>query len=340
MKISVIIPIYKVEAYLHECVDSVLSQSYRDLEVILVDDGSPDGCPQICDEYARKDARVQVIHKENGGLSDARNVGLQRATGEYVLFIDSDDYWNDSDAVELLVDRVVQSGGDADVVLFGRTVFYEHRKDRYRWPSLDLDRINGKGKVEVLTYLTEIGNLYTSANNKLINRNLLQEGGIRFKKGLLCEDLDWSIQVYMEANKFYAVNNPFHCYRKRAGSITATMAEKNFQDLLFILSKWSERIPMSNISDEEKKIYLGFLCYQYCILIGLLSTADRDVKTRIRKEMKPYEWILRYDCNYKTHWVRRLYKALGFDRTGRLLSVYLKYNIKMRRILHIVYRTR
>lgn len=91
VKVSVVIPVYKVEKYLRECVDSVLAQSCTELEVILVDDGSPDRCGQICDEYAAADKRVSVIHKQNGGLSDARNAGLKRASGKYVLFVDSDD---------------------------------------------------------------------------------------------------------------------------------------------------------------------------------------------------------------------------------------------------------
>ena len=90
--VSVIIPVYNVESYIHRCVDSVLNQSFTDLEIILVDDGSPDNCPAICDEYAVKDCRVQVIHQENNGLSAARNAGLDRASGKYIYFVDSDDY--------------------------------------------------------------------------------------------------------------------------------------------------------------------------------------------------------------------------------------------------------
>ena len=97
MRFSVILPIYKVEKYLAECVDSILKQSFSDYEIILVDDGSPDTSGAICDEYAKKDARVRVIHKKNGGLSDARNAGFEIACGEYVVFIDSDDYVTDAD---------------------------------------------------------------------------------------------------------------------------------------------------------------------------------------------------------------------------------------------------
>ena len=100
--VSIIVPVYKVEQYLHKCVDSIINQSYRKLEIILVDDGSPDRCPQICDEYKEKDDRIVVIHKPNGGLSDARNAGLNAATGDYITFIDSDD-WYALDAIETLL---------------------------------------------------------------------------------------------------------------------------------------------------------------------------------------------------------------------------------------------
>ena len=102
--ISVIIPIYKVEQYLDECVESIIKQTYKNLEIILVDDGSPDGCPQMCDEWARKDERIRVVHKKNGGLSSARNAGLDVATGEYVSFVDSDDFIA-TDALRSLYER-------------------------------------------------------------------------------------------------------------------------------------------------------------------------------------------------------------------------------------------
>ena len=90
--ISIIVPIYNVEKYLQECIESLLKQTYKNIEIILVDDGSPDNCPQICDEFLKKDKRIKVFHKVNGGLSDARNYGLERATGNYICFVDSDDF--------------------------------------------------------------------------------------------------------------------------------------------------------------------------------------------------------------------------------------------------------
>ena len=110
-KISVIVPVYKVEKYIHKCVDSILNQTFSDIEVILVDDGTPDRCGEICDAYGEQDSRVKVIHKENGGLSDARNAGMPHASGEYIIFIDSDDYI-ESDMLEYMYTRLTEAGAD------------------------------------------------------------------------------------------------------------------------------------------------------------------------------------------------------------------------------------
>ena len=120
--ISVIVPIYNVEKYLDRCVGSIINQTYKNLEIILVDDGSPDNCPQMCDDYAKKDSRIKVVHKENGGLSDARNAGMKVATGEYVSFIDSDDYIS-LDFYETLLETIVDN--DSDIVECSVVKFYE-----------------------------------------------------------------------------------------------------------------------------------------------------------------------------------------------------------------------
>ena len=113
--ISVIVPIYNVEKYLDKCVDSIINQTYKNLEIILVDDGSPDNCPKMCDDYAKKDSRIKVVHKENGGLSDARNAGMKVATGEYVSFIDSDD-WIDLETFSISMAKIEEC--NAQIVAF------------------------------------------------------------------------------------------------------------------------------------------------------------------------------------------------------------------------------
>jgi len=127
--VSIIIPVYNVESYINQCIDSVIQQTYKNVEIILVDDGSDDSCPRICDEYARKDPRIRVIHKPNGGASDARNAGLAIAKGEYIYFLDSDDYI-EKDAIATLV--VHAHHYDADVVFFDALILYDIPNPNYR----------------------------------------------------------------------------------------------------------------------------------------------------------------------------------------------------------------
>lgn len=135
---SIIVPIYKVEKYLEICIDSIIGQSFCNFELILVDDGSPDTCGEICDRYSSSDTRVKVVHKENGGLSSARNAGLDIATGKYVIFIDSDDFWDDASALEHIHINLTET--DADVLVFTAKRYYES-EDKYTYIiTSDVDR--------------------------------------------------------------------------------------------------------------------------------------------------------------------------------------------------------
>lgn len=135
--ISVVVPVYRVEPYLNRCIESILAQTFRDFELILVDDGSPDRCPQMCDEWAQRDNRIQVIHKKNGGLPDARNAGIAAATGAYLAFVDSDD-WVEPDFLETLYQGMVGNG--ADVVQCAYRRVYETRMQTYRNAPRVMDR--------------------------------------------------------------------------------------------------------------------------------------------------------------------------------------------------------
>ena len=130
MLVSFIIPVYNVESYIHQCVESIKRQTYKKIEIILVDDGSPDNSPEICDTFAQKDSRIKVLHKLNGGLSDARNSGLQMASGDYVVFIDGDDFWVDEKQLELLM-SVVNKNKDCDFIGFNCSYYYP-QTNRYK----------------------------------------------------------------------------------------------------------------------------------------------------------------------------------------------------------------
>lgn len=178
-KVSVIVPVYKAEVYLHRCVDSLLSQTFQDYEILLVDDGSPDRSGEICDEYAKKDSRVRVFHKENGGVSSARQCGIDNARGEYTIHADPDD-WVEPEMLEELYKKAKED--DADMVICD---FYEERKDSTKYIKQEPSSLNHE---VVLRELFQ--QLHGSCWNKLVRRVCYKEYGVSFPKELnYCEDL-------------------------------------------------------------------------------------------------------------------------------------------------------
>lgn len=217
--ISVIIPIYKVEKVLNRCVDSVLRQTYTDFEVILVDDGSPDRCGEICDAYERENEKITVIHKENGGLSDARNAGLKKARGKYVMFLDSDDYVTD-DCLEIL------RKNDADMII-GTTVFaFENKEDRHQPERAD-GMILPENYAEVLPALLEERRLnYIHA--KLYRRSVITENDLSFEDDMLtsAEDTVFNFTFLKYCKSIYTCSKPVHFYVQN----TTGLAKKFYPD--------------------------------------------------------------------------------------------------------------
>lgn len=208
--ISVIVPVYKVEPYLRKCVDSILGQTFRDFELILVDDGSPDGCPEICDKYAEKDSRVKVIHKENGGLSSARNAGLDVAKGEYIAFVDSDD-WINPEMLEIMQNRMQQH--HADVAICGVESVYEDDGKIVHHPLTDavLSRDDMVDKLATQAWY------YIIACNKLYCKKIFEE--LRYPEGYIHEDAAIIHRIIGLCKCVVTVEQPFYNYRQTGNSI-------------------------------------------------------------------------------------------------------------------------
>lgn len=321
MKISVIIPIYNVEKFLDECVQSVLSQSYKNLEIILVDDGSPDRCPQMCDEYAAKDYRVKVVHKTNGGLSDARNAGLEAATGDFVVFLDSDDYWEDNNAVAKAIDLINQDD-ETDVVMFPHKHLIRGKvflpEGRY-----NADVINNSTLYSALKYLLELNLYNTSACAKFIRRDMLIDNNIKFKKGLLSEDFDWSFQLFAHVKKLKAMQLPFYVYRKREGSISKSINDRNLNDVLWIIEKWVKEVPCIYADEKLRNVQMNQLGFMYAMLISIahFSKNPREFISR----MKPYSFLLKFDISPKVKSVKTAINVIGLYPTYLLLTLRNKW---------------
>lgn len=213
--ISVIIPIYNVEKYLNNCIKSVVNQSYNNLEIILVDDGSSDNCGKICDEWAIRDIRVNVIHKKNGGLSDARNVGISYAKGEYITLIDSDDYIS-IDYIEYLYNLLKEN--NADISICNPFYVYENSKEKIDDRPNEQSMVKCMKSIEALNIMLYQNYYDTSAWGKLYKTELFK--GISYPVGKLFEDLGTTYKLFLKADSIVFGNAEKYYYIQRSNSIS------------------------------------------------------------------------------------------------------------------------
>lgn len=217
--ISVIVPVYQVEKYLDRCVASLVAQTYRELEIILVDDGSPDRCGAMCDAWASRDSRIVVVHKENGGLSDARNAGMRVARGELIAFVDSDD-WVEPTMYASLYNRMLETG--SDIASCGALRVWEDNT-----PNCMMTKLNGDHvleKVDAMKALIDTSYLVMTVWNKLYRRRTIQN--VWFPIGKINEDEFWSWKVIARADRVATLQKPYYNYLQRSGSIMSAQASK------------------------------------------------------------------------------------------------------------------
>lgn len=210
--VSIIVPVYKVEEYLPRCIDSLINQTYKDIEIILVDDGSPDNCPKICDEYAQKDNRIKVIHKQNEGVSKARNCAIQEAKGEYLLFVDSDD-WVDENYVKNLYCALVSTGSDMSACLFCKTDGLKNRACFDETVEIVEDK--------KLYYALTEENYAGYAWNKMYKTSIIKENKIEFDLDIaLGEDSVFTAKYLSLITKVAFIRQDLYYYFFRRGSVT------------------------------------------------------------------------------------------------------------------------
>lgn len=223
--VSVILPIYNVEQYLEECIESVIRQSYKRLEIILVDDGSTDNSSSICDRYAKLDSRIKVIHKENGGLSDARNKGILASTGSYIALVDSDDLIADT-FVENLYNACINAQAMISICAFKK--FSDLKEINSSEEDSDLQILSGRELVKRI-YQGHFGSFGLVAWNKLYDRRLFEE--IKYPEGRIYEDTFTTYRLFLNSNKVVLLNKDLYFYRVRPESImSAKVTLKKVKD--------------------------------------------------------------------------------------------------------------
>lgn len=324
MELSVIIPIYKTEEYLEACVNSILSCPSPAVEVILVNDGSPDCCPMICDAYAQADSRVKVIHKENGGLSSARNAGLSAAKGKYVTFVDSDDkIYSESvaDVLRWCADE------DKDMCFLLTEKIYPDGTKKSMGEGLVKSQICAQSRMSAIDHLTSRGKYPGSAWAKLFRRDFLMENGLYFPDDRrYSEDLGFIRDCMMKANSFDLLEVPFYQYRQnRKGSITNQVGAKNFYDLLTFISESSEKLTVDKRARDPIGGYLmRVVAYEYSVLLYTYSALPKEERKGALLALKQYKWVLKYAMHMKVRVIFMMCNLLGLRFTSILTRQYRK----------------
>ena len=288
--VSIIVPVYKVEQYLKRCMDSVLNQTYKNIEIILVNDGSPDNCPALCDKYAKIDSRVRVIHKENGGLSSARNVALDSVKGDYIFFVDSDD-WLALDTLEVLNEYLEK---DYDMISFQRTYLTEEK-------VVEKGEKNPKD-MDVSQYIDAsfLGRYDFFVTTKIFKTEVFNN--VRFLEGRNYEDLEIMHRLFLNMKKVVGLDYFLYYYWKgNEGAITNTITMKNIKDH-YLSANEIYRASKKYLEDRGKdasNIVAWYKVEMSQLYIDYLKSTDKDaelfakIKSEIIKEKVNFNRLLK-----------------------------------------------
>lgn len=324
---SVIIPVYNVADYLAGCVDSVLAQEMNLVtEILLVDDGSCDSSGKICDEYARKHSKIKAIHKKNGGLSEARNTGIEKAVGEYILFIDGDDEIAGG-SLGYIHDEIVRRDFPDVVFLECIKVFYDSSGKAVKTvPMKDgvTEEICIRTGEELFHYLAALPKYPASACTKAIRRELFDIYGLRFSKGLLNEDLEWCMGLLLCIKTAGYCGREYYRYRqKRIGSITNSLCEKTAWDTLLSVEKWIA-VSSNCRTEAEKCMICSFAEYMFRFLLLEETLIPRERKEEYCIRVRSCSQILGTRRDAASRMTAAAYQFCGIRTSGWLLRLYLK----------------
>ena len=314
MKVSVVIPVYNVKPFLERCVNSVLRQTYKDIEIILVDDGSTDGSGKLCDDIATRNQRIQVIHQKNQGLSGARNTGIRNAMGEYIAFLDSDDEWLLSDGLE----RLMKMDG-SDLIVFKRVDIW--KKDQRSFSAdYDIEILSHKHNTqEIFSHLAVSQQLQISACFLLVRRQILLDHNIFFPSGMISEDLFWNFHLWQHLTSVRFANLDLYGYYHREGSITTSQNIRYYHSYDQIFTYWKAQCDEGCKNAEAIRCYLSNMWVSRGYGYHFLNGKDKPEALSI---LKKHSDLLNYSSSLKSKRAQRMVKFLGVRVTVITLSWY------------------
>lgn len=321
MFFSIVVPVYNVEKYLKECIDSILSQTFTDFELILVDDGSKDESPLICDEYAQKDERIKVIHKPNGGQAEARNVGTETAAGQYIIYIDSDDFIIENTFLQDIY-QAAQCG--TDIICYKFRKYYDDTKDLadvgFKIPEFEKQDSMSRR----INKLVSNDAFYCAPWSKAIKLSVIKENGVEFKKGLLSEDQDWYYNLLINSSSIEGIDKGYIAYRQRGNSTSNTWKIKNLTDTIGIIKNWKQKIETADLENELKLSLFSSLAKLYCNLLIGYTRYNSVEKKQYYQDLKSLSDLMDYHINPRVDAFYKIYKTGGFGLLMFALKVICK----------------
>ncbi|MBE5740899.1 MAG: glycosyltransferase [Clostridiales bacterium] len=328
MRFSIIVPVYKTEDYVRQCVDSILIQEYQDFELILVDNESPDSCPEICESYAAADSRVKVIHKKHGKASSARNVGMKAAQGEYLCFLDSDDFWVDGQVLTKINAKLEKNPVDILELYYK---FYYQSTGKYFTPTdFDFSGFDEMSNEEKIDYIIRNDRLNPSAWGICIARNYVEKHNGYFDENRIIEDIEWCLRLFKENPKLDVLPEAVYVYRKnREGSVTAVTGFDKVNDHCIVI----EGAPklLNDPKNPIHNILMNYMVYQALIASAMTyrktATLTKQQKVEIRRRLRAFckQYIKVYNGHPKVKKALKVYKLLGYGGMARVLGFYLNH---------------
>lgn len=324
MEFSIIVPVYRVEEYLHECIESVLNQTYEDYELILVDDGSPDFCPQICDIYAYEDSRIRVIHQKNRGVSSARNIGLSESTGKYIVFLDGDDVLCAD--VLLKIDAIIHENANPDIII-GNIVHWDGKDDKIivdngKYMRQQEDKsIFGINELFARNHVQLPWRVYQS----VYNRKFLEQNRLCFDETLVCaEDLDFYLRVLEKVSSYRLTDAALVKYRfHREGSIINSPDYKSVTDQLTVFYHAFENAKIFH----DVTLMQQYFADRYTNIIILAEyLINNKEKKQCYEFIADHRSVLKHtSINAKYLMARAMWFLLGFQSGNKLLLKGKRY---------------
>lgn len=323
MKFSIVVPVYNTKKYLAKCIKSIIHQTFNDFELILIDDGSTDGSQEICDEYAVYDSRVKVIHTLNSGAAAARNRGIERAQGEYICFLDSDDYWDTNRALEKINAAVTEN---TDILQMSLKVL--HKDGQVETRNCDYSSYRDLSNEEKIVKLVDEERFMVSACGMVIRRGFLKDNGYTFVEGIRAEDVEWAIRMFSSCPNVEFLEESIYVIRTgREGSVTSTVNYKHVCDYCEVIERsFNSARACAGVLGKSLSDYIAYHILIAAALSECVSLSNKEkkhIELRLRAVSKLV--LRKVKFGIKARIGSLIYRFTGFKVMAKIMSFYLNY---------------